>query len=126
MKAKQIIVVKRKIIAPSRSKTYIKTRAKILEWVKSNSTFFSDNSRWYCGITNNPNIRKAQHEATIKESPYFFKCWCVKSVRIAKALETSMHNKGMLDKDIKGGARLNSWYIYVFKKYPTIIDRLIS
>jgi len=49
--------------------------------------------------------------------------WNMKSVRLSLALETSFHNQGLLDKDTKGGYdKKTSKYIYVYKKFPTIID----
>ena len=124
--AKMSVAKNRKLKSPSSTKTYKKTKTEIEKWVNSHSVGGSVYSKWYCGITNNPNIRKASHKYNIGIDPYFFNSWCMQSFRLSKALETSFHNAGMLDKDLRGGAKENSWYIYVYKKYPTIFDILFK
>ena len=112
-------------IAPSHTKTYNTVKREIENWVNLNSVGIIW-ERWYCGITNNPKIRKTQHKVRIKSKPYFFKAWHAKSLTIASSLETSFHKKGMRNKDLLGNAKANSWFIYVFKEYPTILDELMS
>ncbi len=112
------------MLSPSKTPTYRKAKKEIEQWVSDNSILVINNKLWYCGITKNPKIRKAQHMRAIGGKPYFFKAWCVKSLRIASSLETSFHNLGMGDKDFLGGAKDDSWYIYVYKKYPTALDVL--
>lgn len=112
-----------KQIAPSKTKTYIKVRKEIKEWMSENSTFVIDNSRWYVGITNDANRRKKEHQIKNNKLCKFWKVWNMKSVRLSLSLETSFHTLGLLDKDTKGGYdRKLSKYIYVYKKKPTIMD----
>jgi len=82
-------------------------------------------SRWYSGITKTPKDRKSSHNSSPKNpsGAYFWYAVNVKSVRIALALETSLHKLGFLDTDDKGGYdREKSKWVYVFKRKPTIID----
>ncbi len=114
-----------KNIAPSKTKSYIKARKELLEWVGKHSTVMINYSRWYSGITKNPNDRISSHNANPKnkKGAYLWFTVNVKSVRIALALETSLHKLGFLDTDDKGGYdREKSKWVYVFKRRPTIVD----
>lgn len=115
-----------KSISPSKTKTYKKVKSDIEDWVKLNSLLSPDFKRWYCGITRNPLKREMQHKYKLGDSPCFFKAWNVKSLRIASSLETHFHVNGMKDKDMLGNAKYDSIYIYVYKKYPTILDMLFK
>ena len=109
---------------PSKTKTYINARKDILDWVRSHSTLKSDYTRWYAGMTNKTNNRKSSHKNKMPNGIPFWKKINCKSRRIAESLETSLHNLGFLETDIKGGIDDNSTYVYVFKKYPTIFDEI--
>ena len=93
-----------------------------IAWVNIHSAVFSDYGRWYCGITNSPPTRKAQHQSSIQSEPYAWFHRNAGSRRIAEAIETYFHEEGMLDHDSKGGSAENSKYVYIFKKKPTIFD----
>ena len=95
--------------------------AKIKRWMLKNSTAWVKYSNWYIGITNNPTARASAHRSA-NGHLYFWKEYDAKSRRIAEAIETHFHKKGMKEKDLKGGAKDDSRYIYVYKKYPTIAD----
>jgi hypothetical protein len=91
-------------------------------WVKKNSTFFVEYSNWYIGITNKPHIRKSQHTTNIEGKPYFWQEYNARTRNIAEAIEKRFHDKGMKDARHVGGAKSDSKYVYVYKKYPTIFD----
>ncbi|MCT4588334.1 MAG: hypothetical protein N4A71_10965 [Carboxylicivirga sp.] len=52
-----------KQIAPSQTPTYKRVRKEIMEWVNDHSDLVVINDNWYCGMTNNPEIRKAAHKS---------------------------------------------------------------
>ena len=113
----------KKLIAPSKTKTYQNARKEIKNWISENSTLVISNSRWYVGITNDANRRKIEHQVKNNKKCTFWKVWDMKSVRLSLSLETSFHKQGLLDKDTKGGYdKITSKYIYVYKKFPTIVD----
>jgi len=108
--------------SPSRTKTYIKARKKFLEHVRSHSTLIVAYPRWYAGMTNKTNARRTSHNSKMPNgTPYWLKIYCG-SRAIADKLETSLHELGFLETDIKGGIDDNSKYVYIFKQYPTILD----
>lgn len=83
----------------------------------------ADHTRWYCGITNNPDARSTAHKSKNGNEPYAWKEWNAKSRRIAEAIETYCHDiLKMKDKDTKGGGKDDSKYIYVYKKHTSIFD----
>ncbi len=112
----------KKLKSPSQTSTYRKVRKEVNEWIDQNSFLQVDKSRWYVGITNDGNRRKKEHEIANNRKCKYWKLWDMKSVRISLALETSLHKEGLLDKDVKGGYIKDSKYLYVYKKFPTIID----
>src|ERR1700749_4849761 len=95
---------------------------KIKNWSRYHSTWEVDYSRWYCGITNKPHIRKNQHKHSNKADPYAWVEYDAKSKRIAEAIETYFHKLGMKDSDSKGGSVIDSKYVYIYKKRPTGLD----
>lgn len=111
-----------KKVSPSKTKTYQRVKRDIEAWVLINSNILYDFSRWYCGITNDPTVRERRHKHKLQLKPYFFISFDAKSKRIARALETSFHIRGMKDTDKHGGAKESSRYIYVYKIRPTILD----
>lgn len=94
----------------------------IKRWRMKNSILEIDYSRWYCGITNNPYTRKNQHKSKNGSDPYAWLELDARSRRIAEAVETYFHDRGMKDSDSKGGSAENSKFIYVYKKRPTWFD----
>ena len=108
---------------PLKTKTARKIIKEINTHISENSTFAIKYQRWYCGITNNPNTRKSGHKAKNNKVPALWKPFNARSVKIALAIETYLHKKGMLDTDDKGGYdKEKSKFIYVYKKHPTILD----
>ena len=104
-----------------------KTAKKIIKEIEShtfqNSTFFVVYENWYCGITNNPSVRKTAHKSKNNKTAFLWECFYARSVNIALAIETYFHSKGMLNTDNKGGYdKEGSKYIYVYKKHPSILD----
>lgn len=96
--------------------------SEIKKWTRKHSIIDVDNTRWYCGITNNPPKRKSGHKYDIEAEPYAWKNFNAKSRRIAEAIETHFHRLGMKDHDTKGGSAEDSKYVYVYKKHPTWFD----
>jgi predicted GIY-YIG superfamily endonuclease len=103
-------------------KTTTKIIRQIEAYVKQKSTIIIDYKRWYIGVTNNPSIRKSQHKSLNNEEPYFWKHWYCYSKENALTVEKYFHKKGMLNTSKQGGTAENSKYVYVYKKYPTLID----
>ncbi|SOU87276.1 hypothetical protein [Tenacibaculum dicentrarchi] len=113
------------IASASKSKTYNKVQKEIKKWMRKNSFLITKNARWYVGITNDPSRRKREHKNKNNIQCLYWKTWNMKSVRLSLALETHFHNKSLLDKDLKGGYdRKTSKHIYVYKKFPTLINKL--
>lgn len=78
---------------------------------KRKSNIFSD---WYCGITNNPNIRNAQH----KKNHGDIKHWIAlkaKNKKEANEIETYYSDKGTTNSSNIAGATVASCYVYIFK-----------
>lgn len=109
-------------MTPLQTETAKSIVRKIKYWVEKNSTVFVDYSNWYIGITNKPHIRKSQHAVNIEGKPYFWQEYNARSRQIAEAIEKSFHDRGMKEKRHAGGARDDSKYVYIYKKYPTIFD----
>lgn len=103
-------------------KTTTKIKKQIEKYVKENSNFFVDYSRWYIGVTNNPEIRKNQHKSLNNKEPNFWKHWYCYSKENALEIEKYFHKKGMLETSKTGGVAEDSKYVYVYKKYLTILD----
>jgi len=77
-------------------------------------------------MTNKTNSRKSNHKNTMPNGiPFWKKIYC-QNKKIAESLETSLHKLGFLETDIKGGIDENSKYVYIFKKYPTVIDEIVN
>lgn len=76
-------------------------------------------SHYYCGITNDPDVRKKDHEAKLgKTIDYLCVCQC-DSAEIAGEVEELMAKKGfdIGDVDFGGnGGTDDSVYVYLFKK----------
>ena len=104
------------------TKTAVSIIASIKRWAEKHSTITSDYTRWYCGITNHPPSRKSKHKSVNEAEPFVWFEWDAKSRRIAEAIETYFHDRGMKDKDTKGGSSEDSKYVYVYKKHPTFLD----
>ena len=108
---------------PLKTKTAKKIIKEIELQVSENSTLYVEYSNWYCGITNNPTVRKSGHKSKNNRKPAFWKSFNARSVKISLSIETHFHKKGMLDTDDKGGYdKEKSKFIYVYKKHPTILD----
>ena len=72
------------------------------------------NSDWYCGITNNLNIRNVQHKKTHGE----IKLWIglkAKNKLEANVIESYFNSKGTLNSSNIAGAKSNSSFVYLFK-----------
>lgn len=111
------------------SRTISGIQRSIENWVKQHSSITVNYSSWYYGVTNAPAIRRNAHNQVNKRELFASKthAWQVYktgSVNQATLIEKHFHEKGMLDKHSKGGVRPTTVYVYVYKKYPTIIDVL--
>ena len=96
--------------------------SKIEKWVSDYSIFGTNYGKWYVGVTNDPKIRRAAHNHVNKadllaSSTFAWSVYDTGSVDLACAIETHFHEKGMLDKDSKGGIKSSTKYVYVYKKY---------
>ncbi|WP_417558740.1 hypothetical protein [Mesoflavibacter zeaxanthinifaciens] len=78
---------------------------------KRKSNIFSD---WYCGITNNVNIRNAQHKKKHGEITYWM-ALKANSKNEANEIETYYNNKGTINSSNIGGAVKTSSFVYIFK-----------
>ncbi len=76
-------------------------------------------SNWYCGITNDVNRRKAEHNA-YRGLVNFWHCYDAGSVSNANIIEAAMSEKGMINRPHIGGAIRTSRWVYVFKEPRTI------
>lgn len=79
---------------------------------KRKSNIFSD---WYCGITNNTNIRKAQHKKTNGEIKHWI-ALKAKNKTEANEIESYYNSKGTMNSSNIAGAKSNSTYVYIFRK----------
>jgi len=95
---------------------------KINAWAKKNSTLEIDYKRWYIGVTNNEQARKSKHKSAIGGDIYFWQAYNARSKKLALAIELYFHNKGMLETKLPGGTAEDTKMVYVYKKYPTILD----
>ncbi|WP_310555027.1 hypothetical protein [Flavobacterium sp.] len=68
---------------------------------------------WYCGITNNEVRRKKEHNRM--KGVTHWKCFEANSKIEANLIETFFSNEGTLNQSSIGGAKHNSYKVYVFK-----------
>lgn len=90
------------------------------------SDFYVNYKNWYVGITNNVNLRKAQHQKGKNIPALHFKSWNAETKSNAIEIEKYFHNLGMKDKSSVGGARDSTTYVYVFKIRTNIADDLAN
>lgn len=102
--------------------TYKKVLSEIITWVNDNSTIIADPPRWYAGITNDQKRRNKEHRIKNARDCKYWKYWDARSLRIAVALETALKELELCHEDGQRGANINSRFIYVYKKFPTIFD----
>ena len=94
-----------------------KTQRAIVRWLRGHSLIWISYSRWYVGITNNPDRRKRQHEERLKRPVKAWATWNVGRLKSARDLEVHFGANGL---GMKGGDRLgnvmnNTTWIYVFR-----------
>lgn len=119
VKIKTINTIKTNPLSTPTAKSIIKDFKK---WMAQHSNIEVDYSRWYCGITNNPPKRKNAHKHTNRKDTFAWVDKNAKSRRIADAVETYFHKLGLKDSDSKGGSKIDSKYVYIYKKRPTWFD----
>jgi hypothetical protein len=107
-----------------------KVKSTIITAIKShvaiNSNVFTDYSNWYCGITKHKDamIRIKRHMKD-KKTPALYPI-----VRNAltrdngNLVERHFSDLGMTNAPHKGGAKIESIYVYAFKRYPNLIEDL--
>ena len=88
------------------------------------SFLFSSYSNWYIGVSNNPLVRKAQHEYSKQLTAMHFQYWELDRKEDALEVEEYFHYLGMADKKGAGGVRSSTTTVYVFKISPHILDHL--
>lgn len=109
----------KKIIPPTKTKTYRSINSQISAWVNKNSVLWTDKGRWYAGVTNDEKRRKIEHTVKNDEKMTAWKCWNAKTLRISSALEDSLSHRGFSNAPFTRGAKETSKFIYVYKKFPT-------
>ena len=98
--------------------TRYRIKRKIKRWVRAKSLFWIRYSKWYVGITNNPNLRLSQHRTGKLRKPRFFMAWDAESLFNARTIEKHF---GQLGKGMKGGkalgnVRKTTHWVYVYKR----------
>ena len=97
------------------------------DWYNENKGYFDDESDFYCGITNDPETRKSQHENQDHDGRTITRMIaieCKDKDRVAD-VETKMEDEGF---DIgnppheTNGAAEDSKWVYLYKK-PKIVFR---
>lgn len=80
-------------------------------------TMRSENPRlkgWYCGITNNENRRKAEHNYA-KGKIKYWKCINASTMKKASEVEAYFSIKGTSNLPSPNGANKSSKWVYIFK-----------
>jgi len=90
------------------------------------SFLYVDYSNWYIGITNDPSVRKAQHEYQKQLTAMHFQWWEAGSKDNALEIEEYFQDAGMQDKKGAGGAKKNSTMVYIFKINTHFLDLLVN
>jgi len=90
------------------------------------SFLISSYSNWYIGVSNNPLVRKAQHEYTKQLTAMHFQYWELDCKEDALEVEEYFHDLGMADKKGAGGVRRNTTTVYVFKISPHLFELIID
>ena len=90
------------------------------------SFLYSMYKNWYIGITNDPAIRKAQHEYQKELTAMHFQWWEADSLDNALEIERHFHDLKMQDKHGAGGAKKNSTMVYVFKIDYHLLDLILT
>ncbi len=104
------------VLPAHKTTTYKNILAAVKAHVKVNNGWFDSIDDWYVGITNDPYARFSKHKSVNGSTPKYWISWYACSFRIARALETYLHEAGMQDKNFLGGATEESVYIYIYKK----------
>jgi len=86
-------------------------------WLRQRSLIWVVYKNWYVGVTNNPELRKRQHERRLGRQVRHWCCWNTGRLRTARALEHyfGFHGKGMRGGKVQGNVQRDSTWIYVFK-----------
>ena len=71
-------------------------------------------SGWYCGITNNEERRKAQHNYNRGKIKYW-KCINAGTMKNANEVERYFSEKGTANLPGPNGAKISSRWVYIFK-----------
>jgi len=90
------------------------------------SFIYSEYANWYVGITNNPSIRKVQHQYEKDITAHHFQCWDADTRANALEIEFYFHELGMRDKNWQGGTKPNSTWVYIFKINAHFLDRVVA
>ncbi len=92
-------------------------KRRIRKWVRYHSFLWVRYSRWYVGITNSPRLRKAQHANANGKKPRHWMVWDAGSCKNALAIERyfGAYGCGMKGGKVKGNAKRNSRFVYVYK-----------
>jgi len=93
----------------------------LIDWYNAKKNFFDEESDFYCGITNDPDERKTQHESQDHGGRIITKMLAVKckDKDTAAEVETKMDGE---DFDIgnppheANGAKEDSKWVYLYKK----------
>ena len=72
-------------------------------------------NKWYVGITNSTDRRKAEHRINVLGIK-FWKAYDAESMKNANEVESYFSEKGTSNRPSKNGAIKSSKFVYVFKK----------
>lgn len=92
--------------------------------IQVNSHIFVDYGNWYCGITKHKDamIRIKQHMKQKKTPALYPKVCNAVTMENANLVETYFSNLGTTNSANKAGAKPESVYVYVFKRYPNFAE----
>ncbi len=108
-----------------------RVRSRIITDFKShiaiNSQITINYSNWYCGITKHPDA-KERIKKHIKQKDtlgLFLIVRNAKTMENANSIEKHFSDIGTTNAAHKGGATSESIYVYMFKRYTTVLDDII-
>ena len=104
-------------------------KGRIEKWIEQNSFLTKSYGNWYVGVTNSPDVRRRAHNYINNKNwggsqTFAWVHFNAGSMTVACEIEKYFHDKGLLDKDTKGGVRKTTTYVYVYKKYRNLLDLL--
>lgn len=92
-------------------------KREIRKWARKHSFLWINYSKWYVGITSNPNLRKAQHRSGKWFKPRYWQAWNAGSLGKARSIEKAFGELGigMQGGKVLGNVRKSTVWVYVYK-----------